>query len=402
MTLTDHLIPDPRVASVFISEALASRPMHAGDPADEKQAILALAVAMADAPADILPKFVELAMTLTGSVSAGLSLYEPEPAPGVFRWRHLCGLLAPFENATTPRHDSPCGITLDGNRPTLSSHPERVYPWIVEAGIVVPEVLLVPLYIGSEEPLGTLWIVSDREGHFHQGHADTATELARFAGIALKMTREEERLRAALDEQELLAKEMSHRLKNLFAMTDGMIRGSARSSETVDDMASALSGRLHALADAHALVERKVSALDQERFADLAGLIATVMRVHDPEAEGASRVAIAGPAVECGAHATNSVALMIHELATNAAKYGALSTRRGRVDIAWRRDGEEIVLDWRESGGPSVTPEPLPGGFGSTLVARTVERQFSGAVTYDWAPGGLALTLRFAAVALTR
>ncbi|MCX7355881.1 MAG: hypothetical protein NTY59_13835 [Alphaproteobacteria bacterium] len=112
---------------------------------------------MADHPEEVLPRFVDLAMEITGGISAGLSLYEENPAPGVFRWRYLRGVLAPFENATTPRNFSPCGITLDRNGPVLSLHPERVYDWISNADIVVPEVLLVPLYLGGKEPLGTLW-----------------------------------------------------------------------------------------------------------------------------------------------------------------------------------------------------------------------------------------------------
>ena len=77
----------------------------------------------------------------------------------MFRWRYLRGLLAPFEGATTPRNFSPCGITLDRNAPVLSARPERVYNWIADANISVPEVLLVPLYLGGTTPLGTLWIV---------------------------------------------------------------------------------------------------------------------------------------------------------------------------------------------------------------------------------------------------
>ena len=114
----------------------------------------------------MLPRFVELAMELTEGVSAGFSLYEPEPAPGIFRWRHLHGSLAAFENATTPRNFSPCGVTLDQNRPVLARHAERFYSWISDAHIVVPEVLLVPLLVGDNETLGTLWIVSDEDGHF--------------------------------------------------------------------------------------------------------------------------------------------------------------------------------------------------------------------------------------------
>lgn len=74
---------------------------------------------------------------------------------------------------TTPRDFSPCGITLDEDRPTLARHPERYYSWIADANIVVPEVLLVPLHEGDGLPLGTLWIVSEQINHFNRAHAES-------------------------------------------------------------------------------------------------------------------------------------------------------------------------------------------------------------------------------------
>jgi len=197
---------EPSVAAVFITDELARRKPRKTDYRREKLALQDLAARMADQPEEILPRFVDLGMEMTGGISAGLSLYEENPAPGVFRWQYLCGVLAPFNGATTPRDFSPCGITLDRNAPVLSVHPERVYSWIADANITVPEVLLVPLYLGGTDPLGTLWIVSEKEGHFDSGHARVMTELAAFVGIALRMQQSEQRLQQALLEQETLAK----------------------------------------------------------------------------------------------------------------------------------------------------------------------------------------------------
>ena len=187
-------LPQLTIADVFITDELDRRAPKKTDYLQEKLALQDLAAQMADKPEEVLPRFVNLALEMTDGVSAGLSLYEEDPAPGVFRWHYLRGVLAPFEGATTPRDFSPCGITLDRNTPVLSAHPERVYGWIADANIVVPEVLLVPLYLGGKVPLGTLWIVSDREGHFDSGHARALTELAAFVGIALRMVRNEQRL----------------------------------------------------------------------------------------------------------------------------------------------------------------------------------------------------------------
>ena len=194
-------MPELNIADVFITDELDRRAPKKTDYLQEKLALQDLAARMADQPEEVLPRFVDLALEMTGGVSAGLSLYEEEPAPGVFRWQYLRGVLAPFNGATTPRDFSPCGITLDRNAPVLSQHPERVYGWIADANIVVPEVLLVPLYLGGKVPLGTLWIVSAREGHFDSGHARALTELAAFVGIALRMVRSEQRLNMAIEAQ---------------------------------------------------------------------------------------------------------------------------------------------------------------------------------------------------------
>ena len=105
------------VADVFITHELYKRAPKKTDYLQEKLALQDLAARMADQPEEVLPRFVDLAMEMAGGVSAGLSLYEETPAPGVFRWQYLQGALSPFNGATTPRNFSPCGITLDQNAP---------------------------------------------------------------------------------------------------------------------------------------------------------------------------------------------------------------------------------------------------------------------------------------------
>jgi hypothetical protein len=190
---------------------------------------------------------------MTGATSAGLSLYEAEPAPGVFRWHHLHGSLARFEGTTTPRNYSPCGVTLDQNDAVLCSHPERVYDWIAAEDMVIPEVLLVPLLVGSTEPFGTLWMVADSPEHFRLEDVRIARELARFVATALHLSRSEERLREALRQQELLAREMDHRVKNVFAVTESILRLTAAHADSPAALAESLQSRLRALSDAHSL-----------------------------------------------------------------------------------------------------------------------------------------------------
>lgn len=384
-------VSKPDVSTVYAVD-LSQRPVPQGDAAREKAALLQLARRMHDAPGEMLPRFVELAMELTGGISAGISLLEQtEPSP-VFRWHHLKGILSPFNGATTPRDFSPCGITLERSATTLTIHPERVYDWI-PPGLSLPEVLLVPLYIGRTEPLGTLWIVADRIGHFHCGHGATMQELAGFIGIALKMVRSEQELQQALEQQELLTREMSHRLKNLFTIVDGMIRISARSTDNKDDLVALLSGRLHALAAAHSLVRPSFSDV-QGAASNLAELLSIVTEPHEPPTTGGRRrLSLRGPSVLCGEQSVNGLALVFHELATNAAKYGALCSENGRVDVLWQIDGDDLSITWSEDRGTQISIPPASKGFGSTLVEATVTHQFGGTLSYDWRPVGLSVNI---------
>lgn len=379
---------------LIISDELDRRPPVQSDHLKEKLAVYDLASRMVDHPDDLLPRFVDIALELTGGISAGLSLYEDAPAPGVFRWRYLRGSLASFDGATTPRNFSPCGVTLDANAPVLVLHAERYYDWISAANIVVPEVLLVPLRRREGAPLGTLWIVSDKVGHFDSGHARAMTELASFIAMALRMADSEEQLKRALAEQETLAREMSHRLKNLLAIAEGMIRITARGSETPHEMADTLTGRLQALSRANVLVRRHPAAGPASPVSDLGDLIHTIILPHDdaPPGEG-SRFSVSGPPIRCGEHAVNGVALVFHELATNAVKYGGLAKEAGHIEIVWQADGDALNLRWVERGGPIIDSPPASHGFGTALVESTVTGQLGGKLHHDWQREGLVVTI---------
>jgi two-component sensor histidine kinase len=384
----------PCPPEIYITTELEGRPPRRTDHLAEKRAIQDLAGRLIDHPEEVLPRFVELAMLLTDGVSAGLSLFEADPAPGIFRWRHLKGTLAPFENATTPRNFSPCGVTLDQNRPVLSRHPERFYDWISDASIEVPEVLLVPLYIGGNEPLGTLWIVADREGHFDSGHSRIAAELASFVGIGLYLQRSRRKLEQALEQQEMLIREMAHRVKNLFAVAEGMVRMTARSTDSKEEMARTLVGRFHALSGAHGLVRKSFARAGEEDVTELHELLVSILKPHERLKPGApSRFTLDGPIHLCGANALSGLALIFHELATNAFKYGALQTEDGQVDIGWEKQGGRLDFHWIERGGPKIETPPDAAGFGSKLLHDMVERQFAGSLSHDWIGDGLEVKI---------
>lgn len=383
---------------IFVTHELDLRLSKRRNYRREKDALQELAGKLDDNPAEVLPRFVELAMKLTGASSAGLSLYEPQPAPGVFRWRHVHGELARFEGSTAPRDHSPCAVTLDRKAPVLSNNPERLYQWIAAKDLSIPEALLVPLHIGKDEPLGTLWVLADEVGHFRKEDARVMTELARFVSIALRMIAEEEQLRDSLRRQELVAREMGHRVKNVFAVTESIVRLTAARVESSTDLAESLSRRLGALAEAHTLAHGE--SLDPDSRVGLHEVLRAIVKpFQDPSG---TRFLLTGPEVGCGPHAASALALVIHELATNAAKYGALTRPSGRVEIGWTREGTNVVLSWRETGGPRVHSPPETDGFGSTLVRRTVTRQFGGKLDEHWRPDGLACTTILSAEKLGR
>ena len=193
-------------------------------------------------------------------------------------------------------------------------------------------------------------------------------------------------------QQELLLKEMDHRVKNLFAIIGGMVTLSARSANTPKELAETVQGRLGALASAHQLIRPKHSAAEAtKRETTLSELVRKVLSPYaDPVGTGDSaRTEIEGPEIPIGAGASTNVALVVHELATNAAKYGALSVPGGRVHISWTLISGRLVLTWKEKDGPLVTGPPEREGFGSMLARRSVSGGLRGDLDFQWKPTGL-------------
>ena len=189
--------------------------------------------------------------------------------------------------------------------------------------------------------------------------------------------------------QELLNGELSHRMKNLLAMVQAIARQTMRGSADLATMREILSDRLVALGKAHDILI--------EGATDHMGLVAVLrggIGLHD---DGSGRFAYDGPDIDIIGKAVMPLSLMLHELSTNAAKYGALSSAVGRVALDWsilRPPGRpaSLRLVWRETGGPTVTP-PARKGFGSWVIERGLTDQIGGTISLDYAPGGLVCTL---------
>ncbi len=195
--------------------------------------------------------------------------------------------------------------------------------------------------------------------------------------------------REAADERELVAQELSHRIKNIFAVLTGIIGLSARTYPDAKPFADQLRQRIFALGEAHDFV-RPHSRHSEHRNGQrlLSDLIARLMRPYNEEG-GAVRVAFSGDDVTIDDAAATPLALLFHELATNAAKYGALSSQDGQVSLVGRIEGEQYVLTWTETGGPELSSEPKLGGFGTRLVTLSVEGQMRGSLRREWKREGL-------------
>jgi two-component sensor histidine kinase len=207
-------------------------------------------------------------------------------------------------------------------------------------------------------------------------------------GIFLDVTNRKQ----AEESNELLAGEMSHRVKNLLAVATGLTHLSHRSANSLEDMAKDLIERLTALGRAHDLV--RPLAGTQGKAALVGDLLSILLAPYDDMEAFGGRIRVSVPRMGIGERTATTLAMVLHELATNSVKHGALSAHDGTLDVSGSCDEAHLTLIWAEDGGPVVQGTPTLNGFGSKMIVRTLSQQFGGALTYDWQPSGLVVTLR--------
>ncbi|HXL69098.1 MAG TPA: sensor histidine kinase [Xanthobacteraceae bacterium] len=211
--------------------------------------------------------------------------------------------------------------------------------------------------------------------------------LAVGLGFSVRMAT---RIARAEAHRDLLINELNHRVKNTLAIVQSIAARTFRDAAPTDARA-AFEARLMALARAH-------NILSEESW-EKADLRTLVLRALEPHvAAEDARLRIAGPDVRLKPQTALAVAMVLHELATNAAKYGALTRPTGRVHVDWRLSGAEpkrrLAVHWREAGGPPVA-EPARKGFGFTLIERGIGQELGGTAALTFAPGGVECTLEF-------
>jgi PAS domain S-box-containing protein len=202
--------------------------------------------------------------------------------------------------------------------------------------------------------------------------------------------------------RKLLAKELDHRVKNLFAMASAMVTMTARTTGSTKEMAHALHGRLHALAKAHELIHPAIAEDGPiEGETSVCEIVQTILAPHR-DFSLSTRILIDCAPITVGAKAATSLTLVLHELATNASKYGSLSVAAGHLTISCWQDGETMSLVWQETDGPPIEGEPPAKGFGSQLARKSVTDQLGGEIHCDWRPEGLRVELQIPLSQLSR
>lgn len=228
------------------------------------------------------------------------------------------------------------------------------------------------------------WISARGQG-LEKGAADRVA-----LGIFLNVTGRKQ----AEEGHELLAGEMSHRVKNLLTIATSLTTITAKSASTTAQMADDLTSRLTALGRAHDLVRPLPG--NQGKAVLLGDLLTVLLAPYDATGAFEGRIRVAVPRMGVGEGSATALALVIHELATNSVKYGALSVESGTLDVACDAPGDEVVIVWTERGGPQVSA-PKGTGFGSSLVARSMSRQLGGSLEHAWELDGLIVTIRMTA-----
>jgi PAS domain S-box-containing protein len=283
---------------------------------------------------------------------------------------------------------------LDGVIATWNKGAERLFGYFAEEVIGKPVAILIPEDRQDEET-GILERLrrGERVEHFETIRrrkdgslvnisltvSPVADEFGKIVG-ASKIARDITEQKRREDQIDLLAREADHRTKNLLALAHATVH--LAQGDTQAELKTAIEGRLQALATAHGL-------LAQTRWAG-----ADLRKIAEEELSpyrrsGEERAEIDGPNLLLGPDQAQAMAMAVHELVTNAVKYGALSAPAGRVRIAWSlRPGKRLVMRWTETGGPAVAP-PTKQGFGTRVMERMVCGQLNGEVDFDWRPEGV-------------
>jgi PAS domain S-box-containing protein len=244
------------------------------------------------------------------------------------------------------------------------------------AAIQINSMVNMPL-MGNGKLRAVLFVNDDRPRHW------SAAELNFMRAIFDRTYAAKDRLRFEI-ERNLMTAELAHRMKNMLTMAQVVVTQTLRGTNDIAAARTAITARLHALSEAQDVLTR----VDNREVA----VREVVISALKPHLGSGDRVLFSGPTIMLNAQQVLGLALGLHELATNAAKYGALASDVGRVTIQWALDAGKFLFTWTESGGPDVSP-PSSAGFGSKILNQVVGGYFEGTTKLIYDPAGLRFVL---------
>ena len=241
-------------------------------------------------------------------------------------------------------------------------------------------------------PIGTMCVLDYQPRELDEHQIRTLKLLARQAMTQIELRKSVADHQAALraqeqatEQQRLLSFELKHRMKNTLTMVQAIANQTLRAGATIEDARAAFVARLNALSRAQDILTQS-----SWTATPISEVVQGALAPHGGEGP---RFTVSGPELQLSARCGLGLLLALHELATNAAKYGALSNAVGTVDVTWRTTSGELYFRWMERGGPPVMA-PTRKGFGSTIIERLLAGYFNGTAEMEFASDGLILTLK--------
>lgn len=269
--------------------------------------------------------------------------------------------------------------------------------------LAIPELnvrayLGIPLLTNDGYVLGSLCAIDGQPRKWTSREQEILADSGKLVEEQIALRERVEQLARFDEQRSLIQGELAHRIKNIFSVISSLLLVSSRTETDLDGFVRSVTGRIQALSKANDFIVNVGPASD-ESASGLAGLIDALLA---PFKRDERQVVFSCPSVSVGEKTAAALALIIHELATNSAKYGALSTVDGHIDLQCRCEGDMFKIVWREVGGPPVLETPNRKGCGTRMVARTVESQLMGTIDRWFMRDGLVVTLDIPSAVIER
>jgi len=368
---------------------MGSAPDSLGNP--ERLAALAETHLPDSGPEEAFDRLTRMVTRLLGVPVSLVSLVDDRRQ--FFKSQHgLQGAVG--EQRQTPLSHSFCQHVVVAQAPLIVTDAEndpRVRENLAIADMGVKAYLGVPLILPSGYVIGSLCAIDTAPRPWSDADLKSMRDVAAIVMSEIGLRREIARRQKAEDSQELLIAELHHRVKNTLSTVQALIQLNLRSSPSMADFRGTIAGRIESLAKTHTLLTAK-----RWRAIGFRDILKSEIEPY----EQAARVNLSGPDFDLEAEVASTVGMVIHELTTNAAKYGALSASSGTIDVHWTLEtvtddaDARVTLAWRERGGPRVQP-PDKKGFGSILIERLIVRQFGGTATFEFGRDGMVFDAAF-------